>query len=421
MKNTIKMSLVAAVAVAGFSTTASAGNLEDMIKDTTVSGKIEVGFNMDTTKTGNNAEQSSSEWEYDFDATLTTKVNDIISAQIGIQADHQNETRNDSTDSANGTGFGGATGDQSITLTKLNMIAKTDYATVIVGKQTQPTPFLDDERADGVVALVPAGPVTLAAGHFTGMVGGQSLGLSATGAAAAVAAGATSTSTSLAQRDISAVAAIAAVGPMNVQAWYLMASGADTSSTIEQGLDGYSIMVDGTFGPVKVNAAHSSLELDAKSGLNFDAETLTKVVASFDAGVATVFGGFGMTNDASHTVDAHTRLHGVDLSSDDDAKTNFALELTKLDAHNDATAFLLGATAKMDAITVTGQYLMATVESHTAGAADTDVWEINLEASYAMSKNFTVSGLYAVQDLDAHLTANDTDRDSIQLSMLYKF
>jgi hypothetical protein len=44
MKNTIKMSLVAALAVAGFSTAASAGSLEEAIKGVSISGKMEVGM-----------------------------------------------------------------------------------------------------------------------------------------------------------------------------------------------------------------------------------------------------------------------------------------------------------------------------------------------------------------------------------------
>jgi hypothetical protein len=453
MKNTIKMSLAAALAVSALSTTASAGNLEDMIKDTTVSGKLEVGFNMETEKETGENDVSTSEWEYDFDATLNSKVNDTITAQIGIQADHANETRDTNTD---------ADGAQAITLTKLNITAKTDYATMIVGKQGQPTPFLDDDRADGVVALVPVGPITLAAGHFTGMNGGQNLGLSNEQIGAAgdeilgVAAGTVNglvtaaadndavqtilenndldslvsvsgdkklaISTNLAERDISAIAAIASVGPVNVQAWYLMASGAAATSAVENGVDGYSVAVDGTFGPVSVNAAHASLELDAAAGSQFDAETLTKVGASFDAGVATVFGAYGFTNDASHNVAGaavnNTRLHGVDLSGDDDAKTNMALEYTKLDAHNDADAILVGASAKLGDTKVTGQYLMATINGHN-GDQDTDVTELNLEACYAMSKNFKVSGLYAMQEIET--TNYENDNDSIQLSMKYSF
>ena len=45
MKKMIKLSLVAAVAVAGLTTSATAGSLENAIKDTTISGKAMIGYN----------------------------------------------------------------------------------------------------------------------------------------------------------------------------------------------------------------------------------------------------------------------------------------------------------------------------------------------------------------------------------------
>ena len=411
MKNTIKMSLVAAVAVAGLTTSATAGSLSDAIQDTTISGKALIGYNY---KDDARANTTTNTTEYDLDITLNTKVNDTITFTTGIEADHDINTGDDSTDAAGG----GAVEKKGsyIGLTKLYFTAKTDVATVMIGKQKQPTPFLDDERGDGVVALIPAGPVTIAAGYFTGMNGGQNLGLSTAQTAAVVALGATSTSTSLKERDITALAAIAKVGPANVQAWYLNASNSVTSGAVESGLSGYSLMADVQAGPVAVNVTHSSLALDGLQGVDFDNETLTKVVVSGKVEAVNLVAGFGMTNDASHNSGLdNTRLHGVDLTSDNDAKTNMALDQIKLDNYNDANAILVGASMKFGATTVGANYLMATVNGQN-GAADTDGTELDLNVKYAMSKNFSISGLYAATDID-----NTQDTTHMELSLNYKF
>ena len=119
MKKMIKLSLVAAVAVAGLTTSATAGSLEDAIKGTTVSGKAMIGYNyadtnvqnnLGVTKTANAANDSTSnQTEYDFDITMNTKVNDTITFTSGIQADHTVDNRDETTNT---------NGSQAITLTK---------------------------------------------------------------------------------------------------------------------------------------------------------------------------------------------------------------------------------------------------------------------------------------------------------------
>jgi len=378
MKNTIKMSLAAAVAVSAFSTSAFAGSLEDAIKDTTISGKVEVGYNWEESQVSNSAATTNAdEWEYDIDMTLNSKVNDMITAQVGFQADHAiSITAGQNTDNSKTT---------DITLTKLNFTAKTDVATVIVGKQGQPTPFLDDERGDGIVALVPAGPVTLAAGFFTGM--------------------------NFAVTDqITAAAVIGSIGSVNASLWYLTASDV---------VKGYSANLNGKFGPVNVDLTHTALDYE---GVNntvaayADAEaSLTKVIASMDVDAVTLTLGYGMTNDQ----DTHGRGRGVDLENGDhDAKVNFALDDLELDALNDADAFLIGAATSFGKTSVSALYLDGS-STASGSSLKTDFSELDLEVAYAMSKNFKVSGLYTTSTVTT--SSIDTDHDTLQLSMKYKF
>ena len=412
MKKMIKLSLVAAVAVAGLTTSATAGSLEDAIKGVTISGQMNVEYENKQTKVTNTTKTNTNQKEYDFDVTANIPVNDTITAQIGFQADNDvQENENGGTDStvktdiANGVNNSGA-----ITLTKLNFTAKTDVATVIVGKQKQPTPFLDDERGDGVVALIPAGPVTVAAGHFTGMIGGQGLGGVGTGV-----------SSSLDDRDISAAAIIGTFGPVNAQAWYLQASGADSTvaaavSTLENGVKGYALNLAADIEGIKVELNHAQTELQNEGGANWDAESLTKLTVSTAVAGVNLVAGYGMTNDTDTGSTNAGRVLGADLTGDNDAKNNFAMDQLALDDLNDASAFLIGASMQAGAYNVGVAYLDG---DSTTGAVKTDISELDLTVSYAMSKNFTLKGIYAMDEVKT--TASKTENDTLTLRATYKF
>jgi hypothetical protein len=100
MKKFAKMSLAAAVAVAGLSTTASAGALEDAIKGVQISGQVTAGYNVDSGWDGatgaletnalpagaNSAanKTTENEWEYDLDISMMIPVNDMITANVAF-------------------------------------------------------------------------------------------------------------------------------------------------------------------------------------------------------------------------------------------------------------------------------------------------------------------------------------------------
>ena len=411
MTKMIKLSLAAAVAVSAFATTATAGSLENAIKDTTISGKFMVGYNYADNKL---ADTTSNTNEYDIDVTVTTKVNDVISATFGVEADHDLATSDVTTDAGKGNEIG---------ITKLYFTAKTDVATVMVGKQKQPTPFLDDERGDGVVALIPAGPVTIAAGHFTGMNGGTTANVTTDTYKGGL------INLNLSQRDISALALIGAAGPVNYSAWYVTASNADDSEVItdsaiatnalEKGLDAYTVNLNGKFGPVSVDATYSSAELQAVSGSKFDSETLLKVTAAMKVDAINLTAGYAQTNDSKHNLagaDLNARLHGVDLTSDNDAKTNMAMEILDIDTVIDAKAFLIGASTTFGKTTLSATYL-----NGDSDAAELDFDELDLKVTYAMSKNFSLEAIYAMSDLDFKADANDLEVDTALVRMTYKF
>ena len=385
MKKMIKLSLVAAVAVAGLTTTATAGSLEDSIKGTTLKGQVTVGFqnnsykNDGVTRSGHLGDKN--QMEYDLDATFTTKVNDTITSTVGFQADNDIvvNTATDGTDNSKA---------DKITLTKAYFTAKTSAATVLVGKQKVGTPFFDDERGDGLVALVPAGPVTLAVAHFTGINDSE-------------------TADAFTTKDVNALAVLGKFGPASVAAWYINANVADA----------YSVNVKAKVGPASVELNHASAELDAA---NSKAETLTKLVASVKAGPATVVAAYAMTNDKDGA-NATSRTHGVDLTNDDDAKNNFAGKVIHLDDLDDAKAWLLGASMKVAGATVGAHYVSATSDKTTGSNADAS--ELAVTAKYAMSKNFSINAYMAKYNEEVASTGATTDnaQTESQINLSYKF
>jgi hypothetical protein len=362
MKNTIKLSLVAAVAVS----TLSAGSLSDAIKDTSIKGKAMVGYNY-----SDNGTDTTNETEYDFDMTITTKVNDTISFTGGVQADHAIDI-----DASENTDMLAA---DKITLTKLYFTAKTDAATVMIGKQKQPTPFLDDDRGDGVVVVAPMGSVTLAAGHFTGMNADKKA------------------ATPLLGDDITAAAVIGSFGAVNGSLWLANVSGV---------ADAYSLNLAGKFGPVSVDARHSSADY---GDMGAGTATLSKIVVSGKAANVGLVVGYATTNSEN------TAGYGVDITADADAKTNFAIDQTSLDGHDNSDALLLGASTTYGKTTYGVKYLMADIVT-------ADVTELNIDAKYAMSKNFSITALYSSQTVDS-VTAGvaDVDTTNMELSLNYSF
>ena len=376
MKKMIKLSLVAAVAVAGLTTTATAGSLEDSIKDTTLKGQVTVGFQNNDYDNAGVADKN--QWEYDVDATFTTKVNDMVTSTVGFQAD--NDIRID--DSAQTTDNQGKASVSGVNLTKAYFTIKTSAVTAMVGKQKIGTPFYDDERADGIVALVPAGPVTLAAAHFTNANSGD-----------------------LSTEDINAVALLGKFGPASVAAWYVDSMVADA----------YSVNVKAKVGPASVEFNHAAAELDTAGAKT---ESLTKLVASVKAGPATVVAAYAMTNDKDGST---ARAHGVDMTGDHDAKANFAGKVIHLDDLDDAKAWLIGGSMKVAGATVGAHYISATSDKTTG--SNTDATELAVTAKYSMSKNFSVNAYMAKYDAE-NATTGATDNSAnteTQINLSYKF
>ena len=155
MKKMMKLSLVAAVAVAGFSTSASAKAMEDAIKNVDLSGFVRYRYTQKDGQTGDTN-------QYKVVTFLKSKVNDSVTFKakyliLGATKD------------ATGDAIVGAGGAGKNALVQANFIFNVGGATVVAGKQGLATPFADPttQQGTGVVAVYPVNSaLTLAGGLY---------------------------------------------------------------------------------------------------------------------------------------------------------------------------------------------------------------------------------------------------------------
>lgn len=220
-----KMSLVAALAIAG--TTASAQPLAEAIKNVDVSGTVVYRYNDKNFDDG----ASSVDNNYKVAVSLKSKVTDDVTFNSRVIAG-----------GANG-GLAGAstqsTGDDSIdlALTWANF-AYTGIAntTVVVGKQALATPFTKATDSDGkeqtgtgILAMSTFGPITAAGAYFN------------------------QTNLGFAGSNTAVLALIGSFGPVKAQAWYL---------DIDNNFNQYFVKASGSVGPVSLFAQYSERDND---------------------------------------------------------------------------------------------------------------------------------------------------------------
>ena len=346
MRKIAKLSLVAAVAVAGL-TTANAQPLEEAIKNVDVSGTMVYRYDDrttdNTTAAGFSNESNNS---YKIAVSLKSKIN-------------ENLTANTRTIIGTGTAMAevggsttGADGEATFGLSHANF-AYTGFAntTIVAGKQAVPSPFAvqadsagDEDTGTGLTAIANLGAVTLAATYLN------------------------QTNLVTAGADIAGLGAMANVGPVALDAWYLDV--AETSAT-NDGHKAFTIGAKSKIDIVSLSGRYSSVEPDVTG----DAETLWKVAASAKIGIV----GFGV--DYGKTNDVTTYQRGVNLTGDADAAANlqgWALNLNS----NDSSLLLVKANVDV----MSGVNLSATYGSKETGNVDST--EYYGQLTYKAGKNF---------------------------------
>ncbi|WP_323586880.1 major outer membrane protein [Aliarcobacter butzleri] len=285
MRKISKLSLVAAVAVAGFST-ANAQPLEEAIKNVETSGSVVYRYDNSNDTEGNSAEKNN----YKIGLNLTSKVNDYVKFNSRFLVANKNggfadassvhyitPVNGGNTNSLDAKDSSDANPDVTLSHAYFALTAIPN-TTVNVGKQGLTTPYTvaidsdgNEQTGTGILALSTVGPVTAAAGYFnqTNLDKSGNINSSAASVAKSV-TNITSTvltnNRDLGSRDIYVGALLADFSPVKLEAWYL-----DLADT----LDSYTLVAKANFAPstdskIGVEARYVSLTLDNGKELGLD-------------------------------------------------------------------------------------------------------------------------------------------------------
>jgi len=399
MKKIAKLSLVAAVAVAGL-TTANAQPLEEAIKNVDVSGSVVYRYNDYSddkavagaaTAAGQKFDRSNN--NYKVGLNLSSKVNEDLkfNSRFLVASD-----RGDfATDGANSNNTGldtSSAGDVNpgTSLSNANFAyTGIKNTTVTAGKQGLATPYTtatmideNEQTGTGLMALSTVGPVTLGAAYFdqTNLQNAKdtsvrNLGLTGT-------------------ENITALAAIATFAPVTVDAWYL---------DMQDAFDTYTVgaKADLTLGGVALGADARWASLTPKGG---DANTLAKIALTAKAGIVNAKVAYGTTGkDGGLTAldsDAATVLKGWNLNT-----------LGKTDAD------YWQAVAGVD---ILSNLNLSANYGNLQSAGDVEEEELYGQLTYKMSKNLSTYVRYGTYTKDTGSTSN-IDATAGRLQVAYTF
>lgn len=417
MKKIAKLSLVAAVAVAGL-TTANAQPLEEAIKNVDVSGSVVYRYNdyqndeTDSSATNNN---------YKIGLNLSSKVNEDVKLNTRFivgGADSGFATLDSSNDN-----------DQNVDVTLSNVYfgyTGIQNTTVNIGKQGLTTPWTvaidsdnNEQTGTGALALSTVGPVTLAAAYFnqTNLDKSSDAKISTTNAAG------NAVDVSLAQKsntpttnvldgsqDIVTVGAIAALDFVTLDAWYL-----DLNDTF----DSYTIGAKADFkfdgGKIGVDARYTSLSLDdqlmAITGLPED-NALAKIALTGNVGIVNAKVAYGWTD-----------KDGGLTATDNDAVTTMNGWNTTVNGKADADYWqtTLGVNI-LPELNLSANYNNLQYTGIATNGADIEEEELYAQLTYKMSKNFNTYvryGTYTKENTDTNNDINDDTRGRLQVEYTF--
>jgi hypothetical protein len=387
MKKIAKLSLVAAVAVLGF-TSANAQSLEEAIKNVETSGSVVYRYNdYNNDIVGGQSSQTNN---YKVGVNLSSKVNEDVKFNSRLLVGKDSN--------AGFEQLGNAAGDTADVDTNASVsLSHANFAytgikntTVTAGKQGLATPWTvaldsdgNEQTGTGILAMTTVGPVTFAGAYFnqTNLNASTDAKINDTAITGVVAG----------DRDIATVGAIATLGPVTGDAWYL-----DTQDLFDSYTIGAKTTMDVSGIKLGADARFASLTFD---GPNEDDNTIAKIVLTADAGL----------------VDGKLAY----------AKTGKDGGLTALD--NDATTTLLGwnltANGKADADyiqAVLGFDILSNLNlsanyGNVEWSEDDNITreqeEVYAQLLYKMSKNLTTYVRYGTYTDERTTVAATTDKN----------
>ncbi|MCG3662715.1 porin [Aliarcobacter butzleri] len=327
MRKISKLSLVAAVAVAGFST-ANAQPLEEAIKNVEVSGSVVYrydNFNDDKTTftdANGNKHDNYDHNKYKIGLNLTSKVNDyvkfnsrfLVAAGTGEFADLDAHKGSDA--------------NPDVTLSHANFaFTGIQNTTITAGKQGLATPWTvaidsdgNEHTGTGVLALSSFGPVTAAAGYFnqtnldkSGNINGTRYGKMSV---SDISGSLLTDGENLGSRDLYVGALLADFSPVKLEAWYV---------DIADALDSYTLVAKANFAPstdskLGLEARYVSLTLDNPANLPIEEDnSMYRLAVTGNLGIFNAKVSYTATDDkgglTAFDQDAENATLGWNLSS----------------------------------------------------------------------------------------------------------
>ena len=386
MKKIAKLSLVAAVAVAGF-TTANAQPLEEAIKNVDVSGSVVYRYNDYSNdregKVGAGAETQSN--NYKVGLNLSSKVNDdlkfnsrfLVASETGDFASLNYDGSNANPDLNGDSNVDAALSHVNFAYTGIK------NTTVTVGKQGLATPWTvaldsdgNEQTGTGILAMTTVGPVTLAGAYF------NQTNLDQSGDNVAL-----FNVNKEGDEDIATAGAITTLGPVTLDAWYLDAQDIFDSYTV-----GAKAATELSGVKLGADARWASLEEDDAD----DKNTIAKIVLTADAGLVDGKLAYAKTGKDGGTTaldnDANTTLLGWSLFANGKADADYVQAVLGFDI--------------LSNLNLSANY--GNVEWTPAANTTREQEEVYAQLLYKMSKNLTTYVRYGTYTDETTVAGNPT-------------
>lgn len=344
MKKIAKLSLVAAVAVAGLSTSSSAASLEEAIKGVDVSGKFRYRYedtNSNITAV-DSAKESENGTDVDIEVGVKVPVTDNITAVFKI------DNSNDDGNAAPGKG--------DVEIEDYYFSYNSGALTVNAGSQNIPGRLTDGADGDGIVALYNLGAATIGAAAFNNHDFGG--------------------------KDLYSVIAMGNVGPVSLLGQYV---------DVDDVLKSYNLKADATIEMIKAGLEYSETEME--TGANKDDRSTFKAYITGNIGIVTATAAYVSTGD-----NGSGSIHANATNSNDEAietPSEFLLWQMGSAAVAELDAFALDATVKVtDKLSLRAAYA-----DGEHGAADEDITETLGQISYKISNNLNTYVRYSEYEI----------------------
>lgn len=375
MKKIAKLSLVAAVAVAGL-TNVNAASLEEAIKGVDVSGQFRFRFQEKKVDgevdTGTAATSTNNETGSDVEIEVGVKVPVTENVTAVFKIDNANDDSDDSITKAD------------VEIEDYYFSYNAGALTVNAGQQNIPGRMTDGNQGDGIVALYNLGSATVGGAAF---------------------ANHNVDSTRLdGSNSLLSVIAMGNVGPVSLLGQY---------ASVEDTVDSYNLKADANFDMVKVGAEYTESELDAATGIasaDLDDRSTFKAYVAGNVGIVSAKLTYAATGDnGSGSIDSQVSTAGLE------APAEFLLWNLGTSNKADMDLYAIDASVKVTPkLSLRAAYAAGEIGNSTTNEVNETLGQI----SYKVSKNLNTYIRYAQFDNSA---SSDADGQRGRVEVRYSF